>query len=239
MVTARFLATLGLLCFLPIAADAAGCADYKPAPTVINIELELPEPVYDLSRTIKEINKGKSADDWLEKNGMQKIWKSSDMVMLGYAEGGMAMMTSSRYKATNYDKYGVYYCPYVTHLDLAMIFRTRIVIPKEFPNGGCRFNAVNTHEYKHYKANRDVAEQFVRRLYKDLPVIIREIENRQPYVEGKDMNKTVELMKHGLRDAVESYIMMSMMEEGDRRNSMIDTPEEYAAAGPIMKACKD
>lgn len=218
---------------------AAGCADYKPAPTVINIELELPDPVYDLSRTIKEINKGQSSDDWLRKNGMQKIWKSSDMMMLGYAEGGMAMMTSGKFKATNYDRYGVYYCPYVTHLDLAMMFRTRIVIPKEFKKGGCRFNAVHAHEYRHYKANRDVAEEFVRRLHKDLPIIIREIETRQPYVEGKDMNQTVEAMKTALRDAIESYIMMSMMEEGERRNGMIDTPEEYAAAGPIMKACRD
>ena len=114
MGTLRLLTAISFLCLLqPASALAAGCADYKPAPTVINIELELPDPVYDLSRTIKEINKGQNSDDWLEKNGMQKIWKSSDMMMLGYAEGGMAMMTSSRYKATNYDKYGVYYCPYV------------------------------------------------------------------------------------------------------------------------------
>lgn len=91
----RLLMAISFFCLLslPAASLAAGCADYKPAPTVINIELELPDPVYDLSRTIKEINKGQNSDDWLEKNGMQKIWKSSDMMMLGYAEGGMAMMT--------------------------------------------------------------------------------------------------------------------------------------------------
>lgn len=235
----RFLTLISFLCLLPSVAKAAGCAVEKPAATVINIELELPDPVYDLKRTVKEINKGHSSDDWLQKNGMQKIWKSSDMVMLGYAEGGMAMMTSARFKATPYDRYGVYYCPYVTHLDLAMMFRTRIVIPKDFKNGGCRFNAVRAHELRHYQANRDVAEEFVRRLHKDLPVIIREIETRQPYVEGKDMHAAVEAMKQGLKDAVESYILMSMIEEGERRNGLIDTPEEYASAGPIMKACKD
>lgn len=221
------------------AAYAAGCGDYKKTPTNINIELELPEPVYDLGKSIGEINKGATADEWLKKNGMQEIWRSSEMVRLGYASGGMAQLTMFRFKVQKYDRYGVYWCPYVDYLDLAMMFRTVIVIPKNFAKGGCRFNAVAAHEYKHYKANRDVAEEFVRRLHKDLPVIIREMENRQPYVEGKDVNKTLADMQASFKDAIESYIMRSMVEEGRRRNGMIDSPAEYAAAGQIIQACKD
>ena len=55
-------------------------------------------------------------------------------------------------------------------------------------------NAVHVHEYRHYgqpRCGRGIRPP----PHKDLPVIIREIETRQPYVEGKDMNQTVEAMK--------------------------------------------
>ncbi len=226
--------------FLPASAIAAGsCGAAKPAPTKITIDLSLPKPHYDLDLSIREINKNHSADDWIARNGMQKVWKSSEMTTLGYAEGAMGIAMSAHADLKPYDRYGVYYCPYIRDLDLSMIFRTRIVIPNNFKNGGCRFNTVHEHEYRHYMANREVAEKFVKRLYKDLPVIIGEIENRQPYIEGKDVPAAIEMMRAGITDAIESYIFQAIAIEAARRNNLIDTPEEYASAAPKMAACAD
>lgn len=161
------------------------------------------------------------------------------MTKLGYADGGAALVSGLGMMARYYDRYGVYYCIYISKLELAMMFRTRIVIPKEFKNGGCRFNMIHEHEYRHYQANRDVTEEFVKRLYKDLPVIIADIENRQPYVQKSEVPQAFKRLQENIKLAIESYIIESMREEMKRRNSLIDTPEEYASTGPKLRACKD
>ncbi len=216
------------------------CKDLKGAPVQIDVQLELPKPVYDLHQSLKDINQDRSSiDDWLKRSGMQKVWRSQEMAKLGYAEGGMAMVSGVQMMARHYDRYGVYYCPYVTKVDLAMMFRTRIVIPKNFKNGGCRFNLIHEHELRHYQVNHDTAKKFVDRLNNDLSVIVSEIENRQPYVPKGEVPAAFERMKTEIKSAVEVYVLQSMREEMARQNMLIDTPEEYASSGPKLKACKD
>ena len=238
--------TLLILCFgLPSLAHAQEkkgmyCKDLKPGGVKIDVQLELPKPMYDLKKDLKEINADRSGiDDWLTRNGMQKVWRSKEMSTLGYAEGGTAMVSGVEMMAQNYDPYGVYYCPYVTKVHLAMMFRTRIVIPKNFKNGGCRFNLIHEHELRHYQVNRDVAKKFVDRLNNDLTVIVSEIENRQPYVQRGEVPKAFERMKAEIRSAIEIYVIESMRDEMARQNGMIDTPEEYASGSVKIRACKD
>jgi hypothetical protein len=242
MVPVRLLAAILVLVFtLPAyAAETEFCHQIKPAPTTINVNLELPKPYYDLKQSIQDINKDNSDnEEWLKKNGMQKVWRSEDMTKLGYAEGGAAMMVSVQLQVKNYDMYGVYYCPFVTHIDVAMIFRTRIVIPKEIKKGGCRFKTVLEHELLHYQANGEVAIEFVEKLERDLPIIVAETEKMQPYVLGADVKKRVEDIKASLKDAIEVYVIKGMSDEMERRNSLIDTPAEYAAAGDKILACRN
>lgn len=216
------------------------CADRRPTPLAINIELELPDPVYDFHQSYAEINRDTSSmDEWMARNGMQKVWKSKELSKLGYADGGTAIMSSMYMTARHFDQYGVYYCTYIASVDVAMMMRTRIVIPKNFKKGGCRFNLIHEHEYRHYQTNRTVTEEFVKRLYKDLPVIIADIENRQPYVQKSEVPKAFERLKASIASAIDVYIVESMRAELTRKNDLIDTPEEYASSGPKMKACKD
>lgn len=237
----RLFLVLVLLTVLPDLAQAAGCYQVKPAPTKINVSVELPEPFYNLKQDIKTVNKNRAEinDAWIAKNGMHKVWKSSDMVLLGYAEGEMALYYTARLDIQKYDSYGVYYCLYIKDIDISMMFRTRIVIPNNFKNGGCRFNLVHEHELRHYQTNRDVAQKFTDQLRRDLPVMVREMENRQPYIEGKHVKKVAENLKASLQDSVKAYIIDSMQAELARRNGQIDTPEEYASSGPKMAACAD
>lgn len=216
------------------------CSDRRPAPVGINIELELPDPHYDFQKSIKEINVDRSGlDEWIVRNGMQQVWKSKEMTKLGYAAGGMAMLSSMGVIARHYDRYGVYYCTYVSNIDIAMMFRTLVVIPKNFKRGGCRFNLIHEHELLHYQTNRDVVRKFVERLYRDLPVIIADIENRQPYVQKSEVQNAFKRLQESIKFAVESYILDSMRAELDRKHALIDTPEEYASSSAKLRACKD
>lgn len=235
-----FIFSVMVLTSSQVMAAGGTCAGKKPFKTQISVSVELPPPLYDLKRSLSEINKkNDAADEWLVRNGMQKVWKSADMTMLGYAEGGAGMAAGFGLDAKRHDKYGVYYCLYVKHVDLSMIFRTKIVIPKNFKNGGCRFNEVHQHEYRHYEANREVVEKFTKKLEADLPFIISEMERTWPYVDGSNAMSTIEALKGSMKDAIEAYIMQGMSEELRRRNNLIDTPEEYASMGPKMQACKD
>lgn len=216
------------------------CSDRRPAPIGINIELELPDPYYDFKKSIDDINIDRSGlDEWIVRNGMQQVWQSKEMTRLGYAAGGMATMSSMHLTAKHYDRYGVYYCTYVSKIDIAMMFRTMIVIPKNFKRNGCRFNHVHEHELLHYQTNRDVVRKFVERLYRDLPVIIAHIENSQPYVPKAEVQNAFKRLQENIKFAVESYILDSMRIELDRQNALIDTPEEYASSGEKLRACKD
>lgn len=221
-------------------AEGKSCKDKKPKPVEINIELELPNPVYDLSQSLRQINEDRSGlDAWITRNGMQKVWSSKEMAKLGYADGGAALMSHVQMLGHHYDRYGIYYCTYVTKFDVAMMFRTRIIIPNNFKKGGCRFNHIHAHELRHYQTNRDTALAFVKRLNHDLAVIVSEIENRQPYVQRSEVPKAFERMKAEIAAAIEVYIVDAMGAALTRENDKIDTPEEYASSGPKLKACKD
>lgn len=216
------------------------CADLKSSPTSVTVNLDLPKPFYDLKQSLNDINEDRSGvEDWLQKNGMQKVWRSESMTRLGYAEGGAALMSGLRLDIKKYDMYGVYYCLYITHVDVAMMFRTRIVIPKELKKGGCRFNTVLEHELRHYQANGETAIKFTEQLEKDLPVIVAETEKKQPYVLGADARKRAEDLKASVKDAIEAYIIHGMVKEMERVNGHIDTPQEYDSMGPKMAACPD
>lgn len=224
-------------------AMAAGktCATKKPFQTVYKISAELPEPLYDLKSSLRDINKDKNFDDWITRNSMQKVWKSSDMSALGYAEGAAGLVTGFVIDVQKLDRYGVYYCLYIKHVEISMMFRTKIVIPRNFKKGGCRFNTVHEHEHRHYVANRETAQKFMDQLKNDLPTIVHHIENADPYLGGKNFSPhaTVERIKGDLKSIIEVYVMEGMAKELRDRNNLIDTPEEYAAAGPKMQACKD
>jgi hypothetical protein len=215
------------------------CAKEKKFQTPIKIDLVIPDPHFDLTRSRKEINEGQEASHqaWLEKNQMETVWQASKMETLGQAAGGWAMLAEIRTTGVPYDRYGTSYCPYFKSVRLNMMYRTIISIPKNFGQGGCMFNHILEHEMKHHITNVEVVTETVARLEKDLPIILSEIESSGSYVSRPQTAARFEMMQEGLKEAVQIYMSQTMRNEMAKRNALIDTPEEYARGGVAMKEC--
>ena len=240
----RFSALVVLLLCLSAPAFAApkysACAKAKTFKTPIIIDLQTPDPVYNLTLSYEELNSGKNPilEKWVRDNKMEQVWQAKQMDLLGRAEGASASMTEVRALAAPFDKYGTSWCPYIQSVRVNVIYRTIISIPNTFKQGGCMFNHILEHEQRHHITNATVAHEIVARLEKDLPLIILEIENSMSYAAKSQVDARFTLLQHSLSDAVQSYMTHSMKLEMEKRNLLIDTPEEYKRAGVAMKECK-
>ena len=216
------------------------CAKEKKFQTPIKIDLAIPDPHFDLSKSRKELNEGQEASHqaWLKQNQMETVWKASRMETLGQAAGGWGMITEIRATGVPYDRYGTSYCPYFQSVQLNMMYRTIISIPKNFKQGGCTFNHILEHEMRHHATNVAIVNQTVARLKKDLPVIIAEIESSGSYVSKLQAPARFQMMQNGLKEAVEIYMSHSMRNEMAKQNALIDTPEEYARGSVVIKECE-
>lgn len=221
-----------------VRAEPSACEKIKPRPSVININLETPDPYYDLDRSLAYLNSdgGKGAEEWLKKNNMQNIWSSKHMTTAGRAAGGWGAYYQYRMDAQPVDSYWAYGCLFIEEINVEMMFRTIIQIPVEYPEGSCEFNFINEHELKHFQVNRDVAQKTAERLRKDMPEIIRILE--QQHIGSDQLKVKAEEFKAGIKEMVDVYFQQVMAEEMERLNGLVDSPEEYAKSGELMDYCR-
>ena len=237
------LLSLFLLLALQSPASAAqtysACAKIKNFVTPSKINLETPPPFIEQKRNRVQLNsnQGSVHEAWLKQNNMQTVWKAQEMETLGQAAGGWGMMSLIRATAKPYDTYGTAYCPYFGPVELNMIYRTIISIPNDFKPGTCAYNLILQHELRHHETNVAVAREIVARLEKDLPTIITEVENSGSYVTRSQVDPRFKYMQESLEGAAHVYLNDSMQKEMQRRNMLIDTPDEYKRADAAMKKC--
>jgi hypothetical protein len=215
------------------------CEELKPQPTAIEISATVAEPFYDLSLSGDDVNKnGQSTSQrWLEEHNMQGIWTVNDLRTEGYASGAWGVAYGMGLKAVPYDMYGAIFCPYFTQVEINLMFRTLIVIPKEFKEKPCTFNVINEHELKHYNANKKAVEYYVGRLKKDMPSIIAQVESE--YVSRSQVQDRFKDMKQAISDAVQAYFNEAMSQKSNELNIVIDSPQEYEIRGIMKRDCKE
>ncbi len=218
-------------------ATPSACAQKKPYASKITINMETPDPYYDLTKNLAFLNNdgGRSHEEWLKKNKMEGVWSSKHMQTAGRASGGWAAYYSYSLDAEPLDDYWAYGCLYVKELTIDMMFRTLILIPSEYPKGSCEFNLIHPHEMRHYEVNKQVALKMTERLRKDMPQIITMLEAE--HVGSDKLKARAEEVKQGIKEMVDVYFKQVMSEEMERLNNLVDTPEEYAGFGKNMRKC--
>lgn len=135
------------------------------------------------------------------------------------------------------DQFGAYYCTFVLHMNIAILFKTEINIAKEYPQGTCQYDAIDGHEYKHYQVNRYVMEQAVEKMRRDLPAIIRDMETQGHFPRG-EIEERRETMSRALEDMFRIYMKEQLAKKMRELNAKVDTPEEYDRVGKLMEICK-
>ncbi len=221
------------------AAVQTTCLTLKPYKTDVLINLEVPDPYYDFTKNRDQVNNaGKvTRDEWLARNNMHGIWSSNHMTTLGQASGGWAANYSWNIEGQPLDQYGAYSCIFVKRIEVNMMFRTMIIIPKDYPRKSCDFEVIHAHELRHYDVNRKVALKTAMRLEKDMPLVIMDLE--KDYIGRDAVEGRFEDIKKSVQDLVEVYFKQVMSEEMDRLNSLIDTPEEYSSHKTKVAACEE
>lgn len=205
--------------------DRNNCAKNKPFNTRINVHLEIPEVKYNHKLSAKKLTKDQQSviDEWKNENE-DHVWSSKELYVKGLARGGMGVRTRSRFLGKAYDRYGMYYCPFVKELNIEVFYATQIFVAKELKKGTCDFNVTLEHEVRHHETNVAAVEDVLIKLKKELPQIIAYMERR--YVPRSEMEKGFESLSSGLSDAIEVYGEY-MYKEIDKRNKPIDSPENY------------
>lgn len=241
----RLAATTLLFFFVLVATSPAraqyeqggSCADRKDFESDIELNVEIPDPFYNMEMSGDEINARAqaTAEEWLKKNNMSGIWSAKELRALGYASGGTGMTIGAEFKADPYDVYGAVFCPFFAKLRINFIFRTMIVMPKEFREKPCMLALVRTHELRHYYANKHAVEIYIAKLKKDFPAIVAEVE-KEP-VSRDQVKDKFENMKLAIRDIVEVYFAEGMGKEMQKLNGEIDSPEEYEIRGLFEHDC--
>jgi hypothetical protein len=223
------------------AAKYRACAGAKDFRTALKIDLAVPGPYFDFSQSRKQLNSDRQEahEEWLKKNGMQTVWSADRMETLGLASGGWGLVSQFRAVAKPYDTYGTAYCPYFSAIELNMMYRTIISIPKDFKKGGCVFNTIMEHEMRHHETNVAVAREVVARLERDLPTIVAEIETSGSYVSRNQVDARFKFLRDSLEGAVNIYIQENMRTEMRRRNEKIDSPEEYERSSREVDRCDE
>ncbi len=220
------------------ASSDSPCLQKKPYQSDVVINLEVPVPYYDLTRNKAYLNNdgGRSKREWLAKNNMVGVWSSNHMTTLGVASGGWAVNYRWRLDPEPLDQYWAYACLYVKQLEINMIFRTMITIPKEYPQGSCEFEVIHDHELKHYNINRQVALKTAKKLEDDMPMILRTLES--PHAGSDMLDARASEVKKSIEELVDVYFKQVMADEMKRLNGQVDSPEEYGSHDQQVAACE-
>ena len=235
----RLICHFALFLILNVATVQAAFAcspERRRHPIEITMNVEIADPYILQDHSFQQINDESedSRKKWIEDNGLEEVWTTKSLDTLGYASGGMASnFITSAYALSG--GYGAYYCPYYRKIEVNIIYRTLIRIPKEFPKGSCVYNVILEHELRHDKANRDSFKKYMLQLKKDLPQMAMYYERSA--VNPKDVKQRFKVMQGSIKEAVELYIQEYVFPAADKINKEIDSPESYAADGKKIDAC--
>lgn len=215
------------------------CHELKEYPTKVDIVFTIAEPVFDYSKTKAQLTAERrdSRQEWINQHGLQTLWTADDLQTAGLASGAWGLRWGFRMDGENVDRFGSYYCLHFEEVELEIFYRTIIYIPKDYPQGSCKFDIIHEHEMAHHITNGLAVEKYINQLEKDMPMIVREME-AYGYVGRNSVDQRVEQLKQGIKDAVDIYVYEEMRKEMEANNDVIDSPESYAESSAEMKACE-
>ncbi len=233
--------SLPILLALPllVPVQTSVCDAHKDFRTAVNYELII-EPTTVHSRySRKHLTRNGAArmKEWVKRH-KGHAWLSSmggnpKMHVNGTNTGKMSIESRVSMVARPFDRYGVYYCPYVKSLDVKVYYKSDIAMAREIPQGSCKYDAVLQHELKHHDTNVTVLNTLIKRMEADTPAIIDVLERF--YVEREGVEARFDVIKKGVRDALDIY-GEEMSNRREEFNSHVDSPDEYKR---VSEMCRD
>lgn len=208
------------------AGKMTGCQKAKKFKSEIHVTMDIPDIEYDFNKPTEFLtkNRERALEEWKSQQE-DKVWSSSDTLAVnGLARGGVGVETRVKLIAKPYDRYGVYYCPYIERLEIRFFYKSTIYVSSDFKKNSCKFKAILDHEMQHHDTNVSAVNAVVKTLKKDARKMVRYLE--RSYVKKQEIPRKFSHMKASVTDAFKIYSVV-IFEEMEKRNSRIDTPAEY------------
>jgi hypothetical protein len=222
-----------------IVDDNGICANLKPAPTAVSVDLVVAPTLVDNKKTWAELisNSQYVRKLSLENSRLKEIWSVNDLETAGMAYGGIDSIFSFELAKESVDQYGAYYCLYFKTASVQLLYRTMVHIPSNFAPDSCAYAVIDAHEQMLVDANKQAIETYVERLRQDIPGIIAQIEtgfssrNTIPSREAK--------MRADIQEAINIYINDTLLPKMKQLVAIINTPEELALRKAALENCKN
>ena len=219
--------------------------DYIKKPKInVNINLTIPEVTYDYTRSSKEIldENFEQTVEWLQKESVKSVGtarRDRELINIkGLTTGGYEVSMTGLGHARHVDRYGVYYCPFLTDINIELFYASKIYIAKDLPRGSCEFEETVKYELQHHNANVKEVQDYSQRLKKDLPLIVREIEESHGYVDASKIQETYGKIEVSVNEIIQIYYD-TIWKNSIKRSTQIDTPEGYANFQKAIQDCKE
>jgi hypothetical protein len=125
-------------------------------------------------------------------------------------------------------------CSWYDHVNLTLKLKPVIYVASEIPNDSCMYREVLNHEYKHYQTDYNISKDYQVIFQDELQNFLQQADVIGPY--GKDDQEKVKIELTKRLDKVISAVNDRMKVERIKRQSMIDSREEYER---VAHACGD
>lgn len=192
---------------------AGGCPPYVNVP--INVTAVFEEPRLDNRVGLADIQ-GIAAD------ATRSIPHTAKIVTLGFTQYSPILEFSAPLLIRQMRDGN--FCSIVQHVDARIGYRDSVVyVAREFPQGSCAFNHVLEHEAKHIAVNRQLLEEFSRIAQSRLTQFMQQY--------GATRVASAAHAEQQLQrniNVILQEISTEMLAENQRRQQIIDSPQEYA-----------
>lgn len=121
-------------------------------------------------------------------------------------------------------------CLWYDEVKVDIHLQPKIYIAKEFNKGRCR-DAIMTHELKHVQVDRDVMNKYAQLIGQSVQQAVNSMGAVGPYNKHR-LDSVQQSMASHIRNAVMQY-QLPLQEEMRRRQSQVDSLEEYTAVSKI------
>ena len=235
-----FLFLLALL-FLPIHANAqnsgAGCAKHKDFRSRVVFNVNIGTTRYDNRRNSRYLtHKGRESLKSWRRTNEKNVWVSGTdddaWHTQGLTRGAVKMRTHTNLVGKPYDKYGIYFCPYVRQIVVDIDYASEIYVANEHKQGSCLYNEILAHEERHHDTNVTVVKTLAKRMEADMPKIINMMEGQ--YISRSHIDKSFDKLKQSVSDALDIYLEEISLRR-DEFNAHVDTPEEYKRLSEVCQ----
>lgn len=143
----------------------------------------------------------------------------------GLMSGEVSISENMRFATESYPMINAG-CLYIDRVNVELHINPTIFIARDYPKGGCMYNAVMEHEKKHIAVDREIVNKYSTLIINSLNTSLKQVGYAQGPFSLQQMPSVQEKMKQTVHGVIKLY-SAKMSEERRARQQKVDSIQEY------------